>query len=304
MDILFFINMTKIIKLILCLVLILAGNVYADVSQSRLVFVANVDGNWDIYSVDEDGGNVVRLTSTPYDEKDPAWSYDRKKIVYATSDGQLNILDINTKKSGQIAVDEKKTAKFSPSFLPDGKNISFVQFISGSGDDTDLIIFNLETKQNRRVIDQPGAQMWPAWSPDGRRLVYTSVHCLSDCGRIIQELWITDPTGDYARQLIMTGSLSQQPAWSPDGNQIAFSSDKSGNFDIWILSLKDWKSEQITMDENLDVSPAWSPDGNKLAFISNRTGTMEIWIKDLNSAELRRLTPFGNKNIECKDIAW
>lgn len=90
----------------------------------------------------------------------------------------------------------------------------------------------------------------------------------------------------------MTNSLCQQPVWSTDGSRIAFSSDKSGNFDIWVLSLEDWKLEQITTEEGLDVNPAWSPDGRRLAFISTRTGKMEIWIKDLKSGEMRRLSAY------------
>jgi TolB protein len=102
----------------------------------------------------------------------------------------------------------------------------------------------------------------------------------------------------------MTNSLCQQPVWSPDGRNIAFSSDKSGNYDIWVLSFKDWQLKQITTDESLDVSPAWSPDGDKLAFISTRSGEMEMWIKDLISGKMRRLRPFGERAVECKDVAW
>ena len=102
----------------------------------------------------------------------------------------------------------------------------------------------------------------------------------------------------------MTNSLCQHSAWSWDGRHIAFASDKSGNFDIWVLSLDDWKMEQITLDERLDVSPAWSPDRKKVAFVSTRSGIMEVWIKDLKNGELRRLKPFGNRDVECRDVAW
>lgn len=276
------------------------GNAYSDIT-----FVANVDGNWDLFTADDNGKNPVRLTSTSHDEKDPYWSSDRKQIVYATSDGHLNIVDIDSRKTFQIAIGKKKTPKISPCFSPDGKEIAFAQFRPPEeGDDTDLMIHDLETKTSKRVLDQPAIQMWPAWSPDGSRLVYANMHCSSDCGRLIQELWVADPSGGWARQLLMTNSLCQQPVWSPDGRNIAFSSDKSGNYDIWVLSLQDWQLKQITTDESLDVSPAWAPDGKKLAFISTRSGKMEMWIKDLGNGRLRRLRPFGESVVECKDVAW
>jgi Tol biopolymer transport system component len=51
-----------------------------------MAFVANVDGNWDLFTADDNGENPVRHTNTLYDEKDPCWSSDKKRIVYATSD--------------------------------------------------------------------------------------------------------------------------------------------------------------------------------------------------------------------------
>jgi TolB protein len=297
--------MSNIFKLTIFFIVTFTGTSYATLSQSQLAFVANVvDGSWDIFTVDEDGKNLLRLTSTPYDEKDPSWSLDRTKLVYATSDGYLNILDIKSKDTQKLVVDNQAVSGTFPSFSPDSKKVAFIQFIPGARDDTNLMIFDPVSKTSQRVVDQYAAQQWPAWSPDSRRLVYTSAHCASDCGRIIQELWIADPAGGYARQMLLTGSFCQQPVWSPDGSEIAFSSDKAGNFDIWLLSLKDWKLKQLTNDAHLDVSPAWSPDGKRIAFISTRSGQLEIWIKDLNSLEEKRLKPFGDKTVECKDVAW
>jgi TolB protein len=263
------------------------------IAYGKLAFVANVDGNWDLFTVDESGRNLKQFTKTPYDEKQPSWSSDKKEIVYATSDGLLNILNITDRKTRQLSIDGLSAPRMTPSISPDGNRIAFVQFKPKAGDDTDLFVYDLKTTRLRKVLDQKGIQMWPTWSPDGRRLVYANSHCGMDCGRFIQELWVADPNGGWARQLLMTNSFCQQPAWAPNGMKIAFSSDKGGNFDIWVISLDDWKLEQITNDESLDKYPAWSPDGKRLAFISRRSGLMEIWIKDLEKGKLRRLRPFG-----------
>jgi TolB protein len=130
------------------------------------------------------------------------------------------------------------------------------------------------------------------------------MQCSSECGRLIQELWVLNPREKWSRQLLLTHSFCQQPVWSPDGKKIAFSSDQSGNYDIWVVELKSWRLQQITHDPGLDVKPAWSPDGEKIAFISTRSGKMEIWIYDLKTRESSKLNPFVDKTFECKDVVW
>ncbi len=273
--------------------------------HSDIAFVASMNGNWDLFITDNNGNAPIQLTNTAYDEKDPYWSPDRKSIVYATSDGQLNLIDVAKRETRQIAETKLGTPKVSPSFSPDGKEIAFAQFrLPEQGDDTDLMIYKMDTNHIRRLLDQHAIQMWPAWSPDGRRIVYANTHCSGECGRLIQELWIADPMEKWSRQLLLTHAFCQHPVWSPSGKKIAFSSDQSGSYDIWIVDLETWHLQQVTSHAGLDVKPAWSPDGEKIVFVSTRSGIMEIWIKDLAHGTLKPLRPFGKQKIECKDVAW
>lgn len=273
--------------------------------SADIAFVANIDGNWDLFKADGDGRNPVRITRTVFDERNPCWFPDRNRIVYSASDGGICVADLQSGKIDLIVEHDAKRPQVTPCVSPDGKKIAFSQFrLPDEKDDTDLMIHNLDTKRTTRLLDQAAIQIWPSWSPDGKRIVYASVHCSSECGRIIQELWVAASQGGWSRQLLLTHGFCQQPVWSPDGRSIAFSSDHAGNYDIWIVSLDDWKLRQLTTDKGLDVKPAWSPDGNKLAFVSMRSGLMEIWVKDLKNGRLKKLRPFGDREVECKDVAW
>jgi Tol biopolymer transport system component/predicted Ser/Thr protein kinase len=66
--------------------------------------------------------------------------------------------------------------------------------------------------------------------------------------------------------------LQTLPTWSPDGRFIAYSSNQSGNLDIWVQPLGGGRAVQVTFDPSNDWQPAWSPDGDTLAFRSERGG--------------------------------
>ncbi len=68
-----------------------------------------------------------------------------------------------------------------------------------------------------------------------------------------------------------------EPAVSPDGGLIAYSSDESGNPDIWIIDVHGGNAIQLTDDAAADREPAWFPDGSAIAFVSERGGRTCIW---------------------------
>ncbi|MFH0775211.1 MAG: hypothetical protein V2A53_06975 [bacterium] len=68
------------------------------------------------------------------------------------------------------------------------------------------------------------------------------------------------------------------PDISPDGNQIAFSSNRRGNFDIFIKKPEEQAVIQRTFGREHDLFPSWSADGQKLAFSSNRFGSFDIFV--------------------------
>jgi len=279
--------------------------IYINNTLAHIAFVANLEGNWDLFVADDNCKKIVQLTNTNYDEKTPSW-YKNTDIVYSSTNNKLSIINIHTKAIQNIE-GSQNLPKITPAFSYDGKNIVFAQFkpyVSVSKNETELIIYNLKKNIRKKIIDQHSIQMWPSLAPDFSLLVYTSIHLVSNCNKIIQELWITDTKRWCSKQLLLTNSLCQQPVWSNDGQSIAFSSDKSGNFDIWVLNIQNMNLQQITENEKLDIYPAWSPDDKKIAFISTRSGIMEIWVKDIKNNNLKKLTPFLTKRVECKDISW
>jgi Tol biopolymer transport system component len=95
------------------------------------------------------------------------------------------------------------------------------------------------------------------------------------------------------RMLTQGHSRDRQPAYAPDGEWIVFSSNRSGNLDVWTLNLGTGELRQITDDGADDWDPAFSADGQSILWSSNRGGNLEIWMADAGGGRSRQITQDG-----------
>jgi serine/threonine protein kinase len=100
--------------------------------------------------------------------------------------------------------------------------------------------------------------------------------------------------GEAAPRALTSGdSRDRQPAYSPDGSRIVFSSNRSGNMDLWILDTRTGALRQLTDDPAQDWDPGFTPDGRHVLWSSDRSGNLEIWIAGDDGSGARQLTRDG-----------
>lgn len=160
-----------------------------------------------------------------------------------------------------------------------------VVFVSERDGNKELYSLRLGGGAEKRLTQNGVSDLYPALSPDGKRLAFVR-------GSGLTRLHIAAPDATGAVPPDPThghdGTLETAPAWSPDGTTLVFSSTAAGNPDIYIWSGA--KAALLEASTGGDFEPAISPDGKYVAFASNRTDDVELYLLDLRDRSLRRLT--------------
>jgi TolB protein len=168
---------------------------------------------------------------------------------------------------------------------PDGQQIAFSLSTSGSVDDNNIWTVALEGQNLRKRTQLPAMQHEPAWSPNGERLYF-----LSGDGGQAHDIWMLTLATGEVRQLTVGALYHFDIAVGPQ-NTLAFSSNRSGNYEIWLWDEGAGGTPQkLTDHPALDARPSWSPSGESMVFESSRSGGLNIWKLELVSHALTQLT--------------
>jgi TolB protein len=162
----------------------------------------------------------------------------------------------------------------------------------------ELYISDYDGFNVRQVTVNRQLSILPAWTPGGRGIVYTSYR---NGDPQIYLSWIFEGRSIPNVTNERPGTQAFAAVVSPDGKKIAYSSNRAGNFDIWVANIDGTDAHNLTGTPAQDTAPCWSPSGLEIAFTSGRSGSPQLWVMDNEGLNLRRLSTVGNYNDAC---AW
>jgi TolB protein len=95
----------------------------------------------------------------------------------------------------------------------------------------------------------------PNWSPDGRRIVFSSTRDFHN-----DNVWIVNADGGGVTRVTTNDSRGIYPVWSPDGSRIAFTSDRSQDaYSIYTIAPDGTGVSRVTSGGRFDLDPDWQP---------------------------------------------
>lgn len=179
------------------------------------------------------------------------------------------------------------TAVTKPEIVHTG-SLGLIAFYSERDGNAEIYIMDANGGNQRRLTSDPASDLYPALSPDGRRIAFVSQRDGNS------EIYLVDSDGSDLVRITNDAAEDRLPVWSPDGKRIAFSSDRSGNANLYVMDANGQNLVQLTSGPERDGHPTWSPDGARLAFnTGDEPASWEIETISAADGARRRLTENG-----------
>lgn len=270
--------------------------------DNRFVFTSRRDGNYEIYSSDETGNNLVRLTFSDNDQVYPKFSHSRTHIAYAEhTDLSYHIFIMNRDGSSPVKVTTLPIAGYHNDgrgfcWSPDNGKLLYSHYdklytIDRDGSNLTLIA-TAPAGRNFRSCD---------WTGFGNKIVAETVGVLP----YVSEFRLIDL--DDGSNVVMIGDepgSMQSPSFSIDGNSVLFTQDFS-KFEsstgrqldsrAFVYTITSGSRTDLSKDKvagTNDLHPRYSPDGSKI-ILENRsndgTGLPALYTFDLSKSQRTKL---------------
>lgn len=162
-----------------------------------------------------------------------------------------------------------------------------IAFISLRDGNREIYVMNADGSNHQRLTNNPAADLYHAWSPDGGKIAFTSDRDGNS------EIYVMNADGSNQQRLTSNSAFDYRPKWSPDGTKILFESRSNDDmdYDICMINADGTNERNLTNRPTIfDGLPGWSPDGSGILFVSNKDGDTELLVMNPDGTNERNLT--------------
>ena len=213
----------------------------------------------DLWTVPHAGGVAMQIADLPGKARRPRWSPDGTRVLYSINhDGeqQLQVLTLASKQRKTMG--SSAWLDLDAAWHPEGERIVFASDRRESG--FDIWEADLATGLQWRISSRPGDETQPAWSADGRDLVY--VHRAGDTWSLVLRR-----LGEPEEVLLSGAERLAGPSWRPDGSMIVFWRELADGPALEMIILSTPRLMRRYMDgEDYTTAPVSWPDRHRMVY--------------------------------------
>jgi Tol biopolymer transport system component len=251
---------------------------------AEVAYTSDQSANADIWVLDIANGARRQLTDDPAVDRSPTWVPDGRALMFVSErSGRPAIWKMPRLGGSPVMVIDNAE---DPAVSPDGSTIAFARREPGGF--VRIGVAPLANTDDARILTKPDNSLTvhrqPAWSPDGRTIVYAA----------FRDLWQVSATGSESRRLTFADLADRDPAWSPDGAFIYFSSNREGTRAVWRMPSAGGSPVRLTGGQGPEGQPSVATDGARLVY-STYVDRSNIAMRDVLSGDEQRI---DNESVE------
>lgn len=263
--------------------------------DGRIVFTRNAGDSpaTGIYTVNADGSGLTQLTQ--HGGIYATYSADGSQIAYY---GEAGIREMNSDGTDDhLGLPLSCCIGFRLSWSPDKSKFAFIQGVNGLA--TITVVKADGTGQYQLFGDDAYHEFDPAWSPDGKQLVFAKQPESSSEGDL-SGIWVSDADGANAHRVAPRPFASFYASFSPDGSQIVYDNGTS----LVVMNSDGTDAHPVG---DLRGAAAFSPDGKWLLVSWNGDGDPRsspgIWLMRANGSSVHQITRGADFLAEWQPLA-
>jgi Tol biopolymer transport system component len=278
--------MTSVVKYLLLIVSLPALlSCSSSEKRGKIVFQSNRDGNFEIYSMLDDGSDARRLTHSPSYDITPSWSPDGSRILFASDrNGNWEIFTMNASGEDVQRIIGPPGSHSSPVWVENGNKILFIstrEFVNGQ-----IYLMDKEGGGIRRMTSDSTVKDAAVMSPDGKSILY------SVSGRSGNALWSMTLDDHSLSQLTPDEYSATNARFSPDGSLIVLEAIHEGRAGIYTLPCAGGALTLRSRVEDDSRTPCWCGAAHR--FLYSRNGGLVLATTD--SGSVTQLSTMGDRH--------
>jgi Tol biopolymer transport system component len=249
--------------------------------------------HYPLYEIGAAGGTQKRLLEFPVSSS--TWSPDSTELLFVSAYEDPEHADEAVIKGTKVPLSaiyilnlrtgkQRRLTEFgrncSGDWSPDGTQLA-LSF--GTEQSSDIYVVSLTGKHRSRLTDSKSICTRPAWSPDGRHIVYIAASS-PEAEDSAAGVFVTDSTGANKKRISDMTAFSV--SWSPDSKRILLQTGSG----LMLTDIEGNNSINPAPGIGRPLDALFTPDGREIIFRSNHEGEWRLYATELNGTGLRKIT--------------
>ena len=203
-----------------------------------------IDGPYSVLWLDEQtvivckDGNIQKISLDRENEASqytqglfPSLSHNRRFLVFRR-DKETIVMDLELGQEKKVQIDPPARFPNRFSISDDGQQLAYV----GTGDGRGVYLANLDSGKNELIADEPGAEYWPQFSPDGTQLLFTAGDFDVTENSNLNRIYVADIEKKTSRPITPENMHCRDASWASNGDSVAFVAVKQAVIDNYFKS--------------------------------------------------------------------